>query len=102
MALKKTAKFYKQNPPAAARRREQQQAYNLHGSSKPGTKNITGNQISENARKLRNQLGITKAESKRGIVAAHYEKKTKNGKQNGRRQHVSINSQSRLKKKRTT
>ena len=98
MALKKTAKFYKQNPEAAETRRKQQQAYNLHGSSKPGTKNITGNQISENARKLRNQLGITKAESKRGIVAAHY----KNSTTKGRRQHVSINSQSRLKKKRTT
>ncbi len=98
MVLKKTAKFYKENPPAAARRRDQQKDYNINGSSKPGTKNITGNQISENARKLRNKLGITKSESKRGIVAAHY----KNSTTKGRRQHVSINSQSRLKKKRTT
>ena len=57
MASQSTSDYYKENPPAAARRRKQQIAYNKNGSSKPGTKGITGNEIAKQANRLNRRLG---------------------------------------------
>ena len=57
MASQSTSDYYKKNNTARLLRIEQQKAYNKNGSSKPGTKNITGNEIARNATRLNRKLG---------------------------------------------
>ena len=52
-----TSDYYKGNSRAAAKRRIQQRKYNKHGSSKPGTKDITGGDITKRANKANRALG---------------------------------------------
>ena len=52
-----TSDYYKGNSRAAAKRRIQQRKYNKHGSSKPGTKDITGREITKKANKANRALG---------------------------------------------
>ncbi len=52
-----TQRYYDANPAANKRRIAKQIKYNKHGSSKPGTKNINGNDISRNAVRLNRHLG---------------------------------------------
>ena len=70
MASQSTSDYYKENPPAAARRRKQQIAYNKNGSSKPGTKNITGDEIKKRANALNRKLGTYGNGDK--LDASHY------------------------------
>ena len=91
MASQSTSDYYKKNPAAKRRRIEQQKAYNKNGSSKPGTKNITGNEIARNATRLNRKLGTYGNGDK--LDASHY----KGSKTKGRLQKASTNRKSRLK-----
>ena len=53
----KTQRYYDANPDKNRERIKKQIAYNKNGSSKPGTKDITGNDISRNAVRLNRHLG---------------------------------------------
>ena len=57
MAKGKTQRYYDANPDKNRERIKKQIAYNKNGSSKPGTKDITGNDISRNAVRLNRHLG---------------------------------------------
>ena len=57
MGKGKTQRYYDANPDKNRKRIEKQIAYNKHGSSKSGTKDITGNDISRNAVRLNRHLG---------------------------------------------
>tara|TARA_Y100001963_G_scaffold144005_1_gene215575 strand:+ start:1084 stop:1374 length:291 start_codon:yes stop_codon:yes gene_type:complete len=57
MASQSTSDYYKKNPAAKRKRLAQQKAYNKNGSSKPGTKGITGNEIAKQANRLNRRLG---------------------------------------------
>jgi len=57
MGKGKTQRYYDANPDKNRKRIDKQIAYNKHGSSKPGTKDITGNDISRNAVRLNRHLG---------------------------------------------
>ncbi len=52
-----TSEYYKKNPDKARNRRIQQRRYNKHGSSKPGTKDITGGDITKRANQANRALG---------------------------------------------
>ena len=56
MGKGKTQNYYDANPAANKRRIAKQKRYNKHGSSKPGTKNITGNEIARKATNLNREL----------------------------------------------
>ena len=91
MASQSTSDYYKKNPAAKRTRLKQQTAYNKNGSSKPGTKNITGNEIAKNATRLNRKLGTYANGDK--LDASHYAgSKTK-----GRLLPQSKNRASRLK-----
>ena len=70
MASQSTSDYYKKNPAAKRKRLAQQKAYNKNGSSKPGTKNITGNEIAKNANALNRKLGTYGNGDK--LDASHY------------------------------
>ena len=70
MAKLSTSDYYKKNPAAAARRRIQQKAYNKNGSNKPGTKNITGREITKAANALNYKLNTYGNGD--GLDASHY------------------------------
>ena len=57
MGKGKTQKYYDANPDKNRERIKKQIAYYKNGSSKPGTKDITGNDISRNAVRLNRHLG---------------------------------------------
>ena len=57
MGKGKTQRYYDANPDKNRERIKKQIAYNKHGSSKSGTKDITGNDISRNAVRLNRHLG---------------------------------------------
>jgi len=57
MGKGKTQRYYDANPDKNRERIKKQIAYNKNGSSKPGTKDITGNDISRNAVRLNRHLG---------------------------------------------
>ena len=81
----KTQQYYDANPAANKRRIAQQKRYNKKGSSKPGTKDITGNDIAKNAVALNHKLGTYGNGD--NLDAAHYKGSTTRG----RSQHESIN-----------
>ena len=56
MAKGKTQRYYDAHPDKNRRRIKQQIEYNKHGSSKPGTKNITGNEIARKATNLNREF----------------------------------------------
>ena len=70
MASQSTSDYYKKNPARNRTRLAQQKAYNKNGSSKPGTKNITGNEIARNATRLNRKLGTYGNGDK--LDASHY------------------------------
>ena len=70
MASQSTSDYYKKNNKARLLRIKQQKAYNKNGSSKPGTKNITGNEIAKNANALNRKLGTYGNGDK--LDASHY------------------------------
>ena len=55
MGKGKTQNYYDANPAANKRRIAKQNDNNKHGSSKPGTKNITGNEIARKATNFKSQ-----------------------------------------------
>ena len=77
MASQSTSDYYKKNPTAKRKRIEQQKAYNKNGSSKPGTKNITGNEIARNATRLNRKLGTYANGDK--LDASHYKGSKRKG-----------------------
>ena len=54
----RTQRYYDANPEKNRLRLIQQTEYNKHGSSKPGTKNITGRAITKAANRLRAALKL--------------------------------------------
>ena len=91
MASQSTSDYYKKNNKARLLRIKQQTAYNKNGSSKPGTKNITGNEIAKNANALNRKLGTYGNGD--NLDASHY----KGSKTKGRLLPQSKNRASRLK-----
>ena len=67
----RTQRYYDANPDANKRRLKQQKLYNKKGSSKPGTKNITGDEIKRNANRLDRALNGKVGD---GLDASHYSK----------------------------
>ena len=53
----KTQRYYDAHPDKNRKRIKKQIAYNKNGSSKPGTKNITGNDIARRSTNLNRELG---------------------------------------------
>ena len=77
MAKQSTAEYYKKHPDKAANRRKQQRRYNKKGSSKPGTKNITGDDIRRAADQANARL---KKEGKGGTVGDNKDYSHRHGK----------------------
>ena len=57
MGKGKTQKYYDAHPDKNRKRIKKQIEYKKHGSSKPGTKNITGNDIARRSTNLNRELG---------------------------------------------
>ena len=91
MASQSTSDYYKKNNKARLLRIKQQTAYNKNGSSKPGTKGITGNEIAKQANRLNRRLGTYGNGD--NLDASHYA----GSKTNGRLLPQSKNRASRLK-----